>query len=181
MLPLDDLRWTNMKGGHRRPFDHRPLLLRLETENETNDVTPIWRELREELLHQGSVDEASYAAVPHMVRIYRRRGILGANVYTLVAAIEVARAKGGNPEVPGFLSEDYVAAIMELADTGLRELAETKKEEEIFGILALITLWKGYKTWGYALMNFQEQELAEILDKGMQEYLTLLHHTLSKL
>ena len=66
MLSLDDNRWTTMRGGYKMPFDPRPLFARLETGLETQTV---WSELWNEPHHQGDVDEASYAAVPHLVRI----------------------------------------------------------------------------------------------------------------
>ena len=167
-----------MKGGYRTPCDPRPLLSRLESET---DVSTIWPELWDELHHQGDVDEASYAVVPHLVRIYLQRGVLDANVYSLVATIELARLKESNPNPPDYLANDYFAAIDELARIGLQDLQQADQEELVFGIMALIALWKGYRTWGYALLSFQDGELGELLEKGMQEYLTLLNHTLKKL
>ena len=87
MLSLDDKRWRDFSGGYRVPFDPRPLLSKLETEDDTKDV---WRELWGELHHQGDVGEASYASVPHFVRIYRQRDAIDWNTYAIVAIIELA-------------------------------------------------------------------------------------------
>ena len=78
MLDLDDNRWSNLTGGYKTQFDPRPLLARLET---GQDTTTAWHGLWEELHHQGDVGDASCAAVPQRVRIYRNRGLVDWNTY----------------------------------------------------------------------------------------------------
>src|SRR5579863_1227359 len=96
MLSLDDKRWQNLEGGYRTQFDPRPSLSRLDTDDDTNAA---WHDLWEGLHHQGDVGEASYAAVPHLVRIYRKRGVVDWNTYAIVAVIELARDERNNPEI----------------------------------------------------------------------------------
>jgi len=102
MLSLDDERWSSLNGGYRVPFDPRPLLRNLEA---GNDVQAVWDELWQGLHHQGDVGEASYAAVPHLVRIHRQRGVVDWNTYAIVATIELARGIGTNPDVPAWLRQ----------------------------------------------------------------------------
>ena len=59
------------------PFDPRPWLTLLET---GNDRDAVWEAFWENLHHQGHVGEASYATVPHLVRIYRQLGIFDWNL-----------------------------------------------------------------------------------------------------
>ena len=108
MLDLNDKRWAEMKGGYRVPFDPRPLLAQLERSKKLDET---WYELTGELFHQGDVGEASYAAVPHLVRIHGPRGLPDANTYSLVATIDLARGEGKNPEVPKWLQPGYDNAI----------------------------------------------------------------------
>jgi hypothetical protein len=91
MITLEDARWSNLTGGYRTPLDPRPLLKRLETDS---DTTEVWQELWDELHHQGDIGEASFAAVPFLVRNYRKRGVLHWNTYAIVAIIELARGEG---------------------------------------------------------------------------------------
>lgn len=70
------------------PFDPRAALQNLESNVHVKEA---WHELWEELHHQGDVGEASYAAVPHLVRIYRERGAIDWNTYAIVAVTELAR------------------------------------------------------------------------------------------
>src|ERR1700676_3971721 len=90
MLSLDDNRWTNMTGGYRVKCDPRPLLAQLESEQTRKTA---WPGLWEELHHQGDAGEASYASVPHLVRIHRTSGVVDWNTYAIVAIIELARGK----------------------------------------------------------------------------------------
>lgn len=102
----------------------------------------VWKELWNELHHQGDVGEASYAAVPHIVRIYARRGVPDWNAYALVAVIEEARNNGRNPALPSFLQGAYVEALRQLGELGLRELAAADDPDLICSIIAVISIWK---------------------------------------
>jgi len=159
MLRLDDERWDDLRGGYRVPFDPRPLLLKLES---GKDAAAVWHELWEELHHQGDVGEASYAAVPHLVRIYRQRGVVDWNAYAIVAIIELSRGKGRNPEVPKWLEEDYFSAIKQLAETGTAELSRAKEPEEIRAILGILAIYKGARTHGRFLVEYSEEELLDL-------------------
>src|SRR6266478_8628139 len=119
MLSLDDGCWRDFSGGYRTRFDPRPQLLKLESNKNTQAA---WHELWEGLHHQGDVGEASYAAVPHLVRIYRESGVLNWNTYAIVATIELARDNNNNPEMPKWLQDDYLQAIRGLAEIGAREV-----------------------------------------------------------
>ena len=72
MLSFDDERWNYLTGGYKTQFDPRPSLRKLENQQ---DTATAWEGLWEELHHQGNVGDASYAAVPELVRIHRSGGI----------------------------------------------------------------------------------------------------------
>ena len=141
------------------PFDPRPLIKRLETEVDTSQV---WRELWDELHHQGDVGEASYAAVPLLVESYRKRRGPEWSTYVLVAIIELAREEGNNPEVPEWIADDYFRAIPSLAEIGISELPSTEDTYKIRAILSVIAISKGLRTHGKFLLNYSDEELMEI-------------------
>jgi hypothetical protein len=159
MPGFDDSRWTELEGGYRMPFDPRPLLKKLERSEELDSV---WKELWSELHHQGDVGEASFAAVPHLVRICRDRGLLDWNVYAIVSIIELARKQRGNPDVPNWLKDDYFRAIHELADYGVSELPSIRDPETVRAILSVIAIEKGLRTHARFLINYSEDELDEL-------------------
>ena len=70
--------------------------------------------------------EASYAAVPHLARIYRKGGVIDRNTYAIVAVIELARDSGKNPPITKWLEEDYFQAIRDLAELGAVEACKRR-------------------------------------------------------
>jgi len=56
MLEQTDNRWPTLTGGRRTPIDPRPLLVKLESGQEIDEV---WTALCDELHHQGDVGEGS--------------------------------------------------------------------------------------------------------------------------
>ena len=159
MLSLDDGRWNNMAGGYRMKCDPRPLLAELES---AENKETAWHELWEELHHQGDVGEASYASVPHLVRIHRTSGVVDWNTYAIVAIIELARGKGNNPEVPTWLEQDYSRSIRDLAEIGAAEIWRTDEPDAVRSILSVIAIAKGLRTHGRFLVEYSEVELLAI-------------------
>lgn len=156
MLRLDDDRWNHVTGGYKTPFDPRTLLGLLET---CSDVGTVWQQLWAELYHQGDVGDASYAAVPHIVRIYRQRGVIDWNAYAMLAIIELARTGGKNADVPEWLASDYFEALQTLAETGLAEITRTDDHDTVGAILSIIAITKGLRTHGRFLVEYSEDEL----------------------
>lgn len=151
-----------MTAGYRIPLDPRPLLKRLGTDS---DTTNVWHELWDELHHQGDVGDASFAAVPFLVRSYQERGVIDWNTYAIVAIIELARNEGQNPDVPGWIADDYFQAIRELAETGATEVLQAEAAEDVRAILSVIAIEKGLRIHGRLLVNYSEDELMEIESK----------------
>ena len=159
METADDQRWRNLTGGYRIPFDPRPLLAKLEAGHDTDAA---WHELWNELHHQGDVGDASYAAVPLLVEIYRKRRIIDWNAYAMVAIIELARTNGRNPEPPQWLKNGYFRAIRELAEIGAAEVLRAEEAETVRAILSVIAVAKDLRTHAKFLVEYSEDELLEI-------------------
>jgi hypothetical protein len=159
MLEMEDERWTELRGGYRMPFDVRPLLRKL---SDGEDDAGTWTALWDELHHQGDVGEASYAAVPHLVNIYRQRGILDWNIYAIVAIIDLARNMGLNPDVPDCLKISYFNAIEELARIGSVEILQASDSETARAILSILAIAKGLRSFGRFLVSYSEDELSDI-------------------
>ena len=101
-------------------------------------------------------------AVPHLVRIYRERGVLDWNTYAIVAVIELARDNKKNPEMPKWLRDDYLQAIRGLAEVGAREVLVTRDPEEIRAILSILALAADARTHARFLLNYSDKELEEM-------------------
>lgn len=161
MLRFDDQKWVGLQGGYRLPYDPRPALRRLENA----DDKAAWQELWENLHHQGDVDLASYAAVPHIADILTRRGG-DWNGYALTATIEIARREKHNPPLPGWMDSDNRASFRNLAKVGLGQLA-TADEALATSILAVIALDRGLPALA-CMTLLEEDEREEMLsDAGL--------------
>jgi len=159
MLSFDDERWNHLTGGYKTPFDPRPSLRRLENQQ---DTATAWQELWEELHHQGDVGNASYTAIPELVRIHRNGSAVDWNLYAIVATIELARTESRNPEVPDWLREDYFRSIRELAEMGTKDILSADEPETKRAILSVIAIARGLRTHGRFLVAYSEDELLEM-------------------
>jgi hypothetical protein len=162
-MEFDDPQWDRLQGGYRIPYDPRNALRALE---QGNDTGAAWQELWNELYHQGDVGEASYAAVPHLVRIHAVRGVPDVNTYALVAIIEEARLCGHNPALASNLRDAYDAAWRQLVKLGLHELGTAEDRELVSYIIGVIAMGKGQIALGRLSINFNDDERKELLKEA---------------
>ncbi|WP_315782365.1 MULTISPECIES: hypothetical protein [unclassified Bradyrhizobium] len=158
-LDLSEERWTSLHGGYRVPYDPRLALQRLER----GDASA-WDELWNELHHQGDIGEASFAAVPGLVRIHERRSVADWQTYAIIATIELARDDARNPAMPADLRESYDAAWRRLVDIGLRELTSANDAALIDSIIGVIAIARGQRALGRIAADFTEDERRTMLD-----------------
>jgi hypothetical protein len=116
MIPLDSNEWSHLSHAYGEASDIPALLQELEalpsdSEPETEPYFSLWSAI----CHQGDVYTASYAAVPHIVRIIgSARRHVPWTLFQMIACIEIARATGRGPEVPANLRPSYDAALHEI-------------------------------------------------------------------
>ncbi len=158
-MPLDDPRWKTLQGGYKIPYDPTPALRRLEAGEDA------WDELWDELHHQGDIGEASYAAVPHLVRIGRSLPSRDWNLYGLVSTIEIERHRKTNPALPAWMAESYRAAWHELLEVALEDLTSSNEPESVRSILGVLALAKGELQLGALIAHSDSSEIAEILEE----------------
>ncbi|MCI0608201.1 MAG: hypothetical protein L0Z71_03965 [Anaerolineae bacterium] len=161
MLSFEDQRWTTLKGGYHVPYDPRPALMRLEAEE---SVVVTWKELWNELHHQGDVDDASYAVVPHLVRIYVAKSNIDWNFYAIVSTIEIERHRRKNPSLPDWLAEDYFQAWNELVRLALRDFPKVQTDVEVKTILGALAIAKKQLKLAALISNFDDAEIDEFLE-----------------
>lgn len=159
MISLDDPVWKTLKGGYDVYYDASGNLRKLEVGSDHDRL--IWEEFWNELHHQGTVDVASYAVVPHLALICIKRGILDPNPYGLIATIEECRQFGKNPPLPEWLEKDYHAAIQALAAYGYGRFSEQWSLALSQAILSLIAFAKGLPKTGRILITLGEDEIDE--------------------
>jgi hypothetical protein len=125
-------------------------------------------ELFEDIYHQGMIWVTSYAAVPHIVRIFRQNNWFDWRLFLIVSSIEEARHNSENPPLPEELKEDYEKALHELflyAAQNAEQLLKWGKPEALcFFISAAFSL--GLTTQGLLIARFGDDEEAEQILKA---------------
>ncbi|MGA2257068.1 MAG: hypothetical protein ABSG53_20645 [Thermoguttaceae bacterium] len=159
MIPLDDPKWKDLKGAYGIPYDPSPDLLRLERGED------VWDTLWEELHHQGDVGEASYAAVPHLVRIAKGARSRDWNFYGLISTIEIERHRKSNPSLPKWLAEGYKVAWNELLALALDDLLRVSDPLTVQSILGAVALAKGALKLGAMLSYSDQSEIEDLLEE----------------
>lgn len=159
-LDWNDARWSELRGGYRVPYDPRPALAKLE---QAADATAAFKELWDELHHQGDVDTASYAAVPHLVQLHAKHGQQGDNTYSLLGCIELARRAGHNPPLPTWLGAGYEEAWRRLAQLALDDLVRATDASLTRAAMGALAIARGQPQAGEILLFLEDDELEELL------------------
>lgn len=160
MLPLNDPRWSTLTGGYKTAYDPSGTLRQLEAGE------AVWDELWQELHHQGDVGDASYATVPHLVRIAKSLPRRDWNFYGLVSTIEVERHRKSNPILPAWLVPDYKQALAGTLELAFADLPRETDRTTILSILGAIALAKGCLTLGAMISHCDEPQIIEVLDQS---------------
>lgn len=159
-LDWNDARWSALRGGYRVPYDPRPALAKLE---QAADARAAFEELWNELHHQGDVDTASYAAVPHLVQLYAKHGHQGDNTYSLLGCIELARRAAHNPPFPTWLGAGYEEAWRRLGQLALDDLVRTTDASLTRAAMGALAIARGLPQAGEILLFLEDDELEELL------------------
>jgi hypothetical protein len=161
MIPLFDENWKKLSGGYKIPYDPSNALAKLEEELENADA---WKELWNELHHQGDVGEASYAAVPNLVRIAKKYPAHDWNVYALISTIEVERHSKSNPPLPSWLYDDYKNSLSEMVDIAVNDFKNSKDPLCLKAIVGFLAIAKQQIKLGALLISLDESEINELVE-----------------
>jgi hypothetical protein len=160
MIDLDDPRWATLTGGYKRPYDPRPALAVIRAHP---DASEPWKELWQELHHQGDLGEASYAAVPVLVEIFRKVPRHW-QVYQLLAVIALESRRRSNPPIPDWIAPSYQQAWEDIRQYALADLATSDDQFLIWSALAVSAFAAGQMKLGALLTYMDESETDELLE-----------------
>ncbi len=110
---MNSIEWNTLKHAYGLAGDIPGLLATAEESPPAEHYhQEPWFSLWSSLCHQGDVYTASYAAVPRLVEIARkRRGAVGRECLLLTASIEMNRHSENAPVIPPDLRPQYEAAL----------------------------------------------------------------------
>ncbi len=159
LLPLDDPKWKEYRGGYNRVvYDLAPFLTKLQSLEMADDD---WNTLWDDLHHQGDVGEASYAVVPYLAEYARSAPLVAWHAFGFPAVVELARTEGDNPEVPEDVRDSYFAAISELPKIALARGDKAWDEFCFEPVVACLALSLGRREHARAYLNLTESEIPE--------------------
>ena len=135
MISLDSPRWRALEHAYGSAGNIPALLRQLETLPDSSPQEEPWFSLWSALAHQGDVYTASFAAVPHVVRVLASAPSRAGAVYLQFPAwVEICRRKKA-VEIPTDLAAAYFEALSRLP--ALVAAAATREWQADFLVCAL--------------------------------------------
>jgi len=164
MLSLDSPEWAQLKHAYGSASNIPDLLRRLDTFPAAEGQQEPWFSIWSALAHQGDVYPASFAAVPHVVRVLSTAPERATfSFFQFPAWVEICRHRN-NIEVPPDLLSAYSEALSQLP--GLVSAVANQPWDEGFLRCALsaISAAKGFPAVAEAVMELDPQVTKEFME-----------------
>lgn len=161
MLDLNSPRWGELDHAYGKASDIPNLLRQLEANPDVGDEShEPWHTLWGSLCHQTTVYPASYAAVPHLVRIASlAKDPPPVDYFILPAMIERGRDVPGTSEFPTDLVDAYFAAITQVPALIPRLCVANWDEPTARYIAACLIGLKGHADLAYTVEALDPNEI----------------------
>ncbi|WP_445370110.1 hypothetical protein ACH518_00430 (plasmid) [Methylomonas sp. HW2-6] len=135
LLSLESSRWSELQHAYGQASDIPGLLKQLAEVPDSSDDKEPWFSLWSSLAHQGDVYTASFAAVPHVVKVLASSPLKAEFTYFQFPAwVEICRKKNGI-SVPEDIAPSYFNALSRLP--ALVAAASAREWDETFLACAL--------------------------------------------
>jgi hypothetical protein len=164
MLSLDSPRWDQLQHAYGSASDIPRLLRALDAFPPSQGKSEPWFTLWSSLTHQGDVYSASFAAVPHVVRVLST-GPTRAHFsyFQFPAWVEICRQKK-DVAVPEDLAADYFAALARLPSLVAAASATRWNGEFLACALSAVAIAKGSAAVAEAALELTPQVAEEFLE-----------------
>lgn len=166
-MDLLDKIWQDLDGGYKIRYDVSVPLRELEETNSPLIIQKIWKELWNELYHQGDVGLASYLAIPQLVKIGRSKGLFDWNLLGLCSVIEQQRHSGNNPVLPTEYHDYYYQGLEDLKQFILSNIRMDLDDTTYTIALATFAICSGRIQLGKAIMELEDKI---ILDEFLGQF-----------
>jgi len=160
-MELLDNRWKELHGGYKIPYDASIPLTNLERTNKPEVINEVFKELWNELHHQGDVGVASYLAVPHLVRIAIDRDLCDSNLLSICATIEQQRHLGDNPDLPAEFLEYYNTGLSNLKEFVIKKLNSKLARTTFIVALSTVATCNGNYKLGKTILEMEDEEMLD--------------------
>ena len=167
MLSLNDrVSWSALSDAYGSATAIPSLLIEAEVLPEDTGGNEPYFSLWSALCHQGDVYTASYAALPHLVRIVDENpNRFRWTLLALVEAIESARLQGRGPAITDHLREAYKTAIKKIHAVAARLMDTIEPTElELRTILSACASAKGFVQLTEAINELTPENIVRLLE-----------------
>jgi len=165
VISLQDSRWGELRHAYGEATDIPPLLQAIERDPSRSDPSEgPWYKLWSALYHQGDIYPASFAAVPHVVRILASSPHNACfDFFLFPASVEVARDRS-HIEVPAILAQPYRESLGQLP-----AIATAASHRDWAGplgrsIVAAVAASKGQFSAAELLLEIEQADDSEVLE-----------------
>lgn len=170
MLPLDSPLWNSLEHAYGYASDIPALLAQLENYPPyDNWQSEPYYSLTNALCHQGDIYSASYAAVPHFVRLLSLNPKASWALYSFPAVIEQCRLKGKAPEIPEYLSKSYFSSLNRIPGIVAAAAEAPWDELRCRALLSTIAAVKGHQLLSEAIDMLYPKELERLTNHWNSE------------
>lgn len=165
MLPLDSPHWSKLRHAYGDAADVPDMLRQLEAFPPNNGYeAPPYFMLWSSLCHQDDVYSASFAAVPHIIRILESGPTRATwDFFLLPACIEISRWRGRGPQIPEELRDSYFGALQRIPS--LAAAAAEAQWDEVYcrAVAAAIVVAKGQPALGEVILELDPDSAKEFM------------------
>jgi hypothetical protein len=156
MLSLDSPAWSTLRHAYGSASDVPELLRQLESFPKSEGNSEPWFSIWSALAHQGDVYTASFAAVPHVIRILASDPSAASfDYFQFPAWVEICRQRQA-VDVPDDLSGDYFAGLRTLGSLVCAVIDRTWDRDFLVCALAALAVSKGFAVVGEAIQELND-------------------------
>jgi hypothetical protein len=164
MLSLDSAEWANLRHAYGSASDIPELLRRLEMCPASDGSTEPWLSIWSSLAHQGDVCSASFAAIPHIVRVLSITPTqVTDDFFRFPPWIEICRQRA-NISVPVDLSPAYFEALSKLPELVGAATAREWGPDFLTAAMAALAAGKGFASVAEAALELDLATAKDFLD-----------------
>lgn len=165
MLDLESTKWSELSHAYGKASDIPDLLSQLVTIDPKvfdKDQSKPWFSLWSALCHQGDIYPATFAAVPHIVRIAWELSVIPHwQFFAFPATVEIQRQKQKMLEIPEELAVDYFAALQDLHRLAFK-IADQEWDELLSqSITAALLVSKGHWLLADTIFEMTQENIRE--------------------
>lgn len=164
MIPLDSPRWSELEHAYGSAADIPALLAQLDSFPSSDGDSEPWFSLWSALCHQDDVYSASFAAVPHIIRVLASDPIRADfSFFQLPACIEIARARDDFPILTD-LRQPYIEALQQLPVLVGAAAARQWDENLLCCALSAIAAAKGFPSVASATLELNPKTAEQFME-----------------